>query len=257
MIDLGMNIARLNFSHGDHESHKDTVKNLRAAFRKRKQKPVAILLDTKGPEIRSGFFAEGKTIDLKQGQDLELTQDYEFKGDNTKIACSYPSLSTSVTVGQTILVADGSLVLEVKELLENGVMTIVQNDAVIGERKNMNLPGCEVKLPTITEKDEHDIVDFGLKNGVDMIALSFARTAKDIEDCRDLLGPKGSNIKIIAKIENQEGLNNYDEIVAAVDGIMVARGDLGMEIPSQKVFVAQKWMIEKANAAGKAVITAT
>nr|AIT70051.1 pyruvate kinase [Neopyropia yezoensis] len=257
MIDYGMNIARLNFSHGDHESHKQTVKNLREAFRKRKNKPVAILLDTKGPEIRSGFFAEGKTITLTQGQDLILTTDYTFKGDNTKIACSYPALATSVKVGQQILVADGSLVLEVKSLLEDGVVTTVTNNATIGERKNMNLPGVEIKLPTITEKDEHDIVDFGLKNGVDMVALSFARTAGDIEECRDLLGPKGSNIKIIAKIENQEGLNNYDAIVDASDGIMVARGDLGMEIPSQKVFVAQKWMIRKANAAGKAVITAT
>lgn len=112
------------------------------------------------------------------------------------------------------MVADGSLVLKVKSLTDTGVITEVMNDATIGERKNMNLPGCEVKLPTITEKDENDIVNFGLKNGVDMVALSFARTAHDIEECRDLLGPKGSNIKIIAKIENQEGLNNYDDIVA-------------------------------------------
>jgi len=121
----------------------------------------------------------------------------------------------------------------------------------------MNLPGCEVKLPTITEKDEDDIIDFALKKGCDFIALSFVRKATDIEECRDILGPKGNRIKIIAKIENQEGLHNYDEILAATDGIMIARGDLGMEIPPQKVFVAQKWMTKKANLAGKPVITAT
>lgn len=136
-------------------------------------------------------------------------------------------------------------------------MGVVLNDAEIGEKKNMNLPGCEVKLPTITEKDRIDIVEFGVKNGVDMIALSFARTAKDIEDCRDLLGPKGAHIKIIAKIENQEGMHNYSEILDSADGIMVARGDLGMEIPPQKVFIAQKWMIQQARKVGKPVIVAT
>jgi pyruvate kinase len=149
------------------------------------------------------------------------------------------------------------LVIKVTEILEAGVMGVVLNDAEIGEKKNMNLPGCEVKLPTITEKDRIDIVEFGVKNGVDMIALSFARTAKDIEDCRDLLGPKGAHIKIIAKIENQEGMHNYSEILDSADGIMVARGDLGMEIPPQKVFIAQKWMIQQARKVGKPVIVAT
>ena len=143
------------------------------------------------------------------------------------------------------------------ETLEHGVKGVVLNDAEIGEKKNMNLPGCEVKLPTITEKDKEDIVHFGVKNGVDMIALSFTRSAKDIEDCRDLLGPKGSHIKIIAKIENQEGMHNYNEILEAADAIMVARGDLGMEIPPEKVFIAQKWMIKRARAVGKPIIVAT
>lgn len=131
------------------------------------------------------------------------------------------------------------------------------NNAKIGERKNMNLPGAVVDLPTLTEKDEQDIVEFGLKHGIDMIAASFVRSANCIETIRDVLGPKGAHVKIIAKIENQQGLNNYDEIVAATDGIMVARGDLGMEIPPEKVFIAQKWMIEKANIAAKPVVTAT
>ena len=133
----------------------------------------------------------------------------------------------------------------------------VENNSKIGERKNMNLPGCQIALPTVTDKDKEDILEFGLSKNIDMIALSFTRTARDIIDLRELMGPQGAHIKIIAKIENQEGMHNYDEILKEADGIMVARGDLGMEIPPQKVFVAQKWMIKKANEAGKPVITAT
>ena len=136
-------------------------------------------------------------------------------------------------------------------------MVVCKNSAKLGEKKNMNLPGAVIDLPTLTEKDETDLTDFGLKQGIDMIAASFVRKQDDIEYIRDLLGPRGSHIKIIAKIENQEGLNNYDEILAATDGVMVARGDLGMEIPPEKVFIAQKWMIEKANIAAKPIVTAT
>ena len=136
-------------------------------------------------------------------------------------------------------------------------MVICKNAAKIGEKKNMNLPGAIIDLPVLTEKDETDLVEFGLKQGIDMVAASFVRKQDDIEYIRDLLGPRGANIKIIAKIENQEGLNNYDEILATADGIMVARGDLGMEIPPEKVFIAQKWMIEKANIAAKPIVTAT
>jgi len=194
---------------------------------------------------------------LAKDQAIEISTDYTLRGDCTKLTCSYGALPQSVSVGQHILIADGSLVIKVTEILEKGVKGIVLNDAEIGEKKNMNLPGCEVKLPTITEKDKEDIVNFAVKYNLDMIALSFTRTAKDVEDCRDLMGPKGSHIKIIAKIENQEGLHNYDEILSVADGIMVARGDLGMEIPPEKVFIAQKWMINKARAAGKPVIVAT
>ena len=136
-------------------------------------------------------------------------------------------------------------------------MVQVLSTAALGEKKNMNLCGCKVNLPTITEKDEDDIINFGLKEGVDMIAASFVRTAGDVEIIRDLLGPKGANIKIICKIENEEGIDNYEEIVEAADGIMVARGDLGMEIPVEKVFIAQKYMIDRCNISAKPVITAT
>merc|ERR1712032_1730187 len=222
MIDRGMNVARLNFSHGDHESHHQTVLNLRAAFKQRRDKPVAIMLDTKGPEIRTGKKIKGgsDSITYVKDSDVFITTDYETEQDPTTLACSYEHLTTSVQVGSKILVADGKLVFCVKEVKE-------------------------------------DITEFTLKNGVTFIALSFARRAQDIKDCRALLGHAGSHVQIISKIENQEGLHNYDEILKESDAIMVARGDLGMEIPAQKVFVAQKWMIKKARKVGKPVITAT
>lgn len=263
MMDAGMNVCRLNFSHGDHEGHGKVADRIREACAKRalegKSEHIAVMLDTKGPEIRTGFFADGaKTIDLVAGQDLELhSADYSFKGNSKKIACTYKALPQTVKVGQTILAADGSLVLTVKEILPDGVMATVINTCTIGERKNMNLPGVIVDLPTVTEKDKDDLINFGLKYEVDMIALSFVRKGSDIKYVRELLGPRGANIKLIAKIENQEGLDNYDDILKEVDGIMVARGDLGMEIPPEKVFLAQKMMIAKANVAGKYVITAT
>jgi len=259
MIDRGMNVARLNFSHGDHESHHQTVLNLRAAFKQRRDKPVAIMLDTKGPEIRTGKKIKGgsDSITYVKDSDVFITTDYETEQDPTTLACSYEHLTTSVQVGSKILVADGKLVFCVKEIKENGVVASATNGATIGSRKNMNLPGCEIKLPTLTEKDKEDITEFTLKNGVTFIALSFARRAQDIKDCRALLGHAGSHVQIISKIENQEGLHNYDEILKESDAIMVARGDLGMEIPAQKVFVAQKWMIKKARKVGKPVITAT
>lgn len=220
----------------------------------------AVLLDTKGPEIRSGFFANGASkVELKKGETLILTTDYEFKGDSHKLACSYPSLAKSVTVGQQILVADGSLVLTVLsvDIPAGEVSCRIENDASIGERKNMNLPGVIVDLPTLTEKDVSDIKDWGCKHGVDFIAASFVRKASDVTKIREVLGEEHKHIQVICKIENLEGLENYDSILDATDGIMVARGDLGMEIPPEKVFLAQKMMIRAANIAGKPVITAT
>ena len=221
---------------------------------------TAVLLDTKGPEIRSGFFADGaKSITLVKGETLTLTTDYAFKGDSKKLACSYPSLPMSVNPGQKILVADGSLVLTVLSCDEAAgeVETRIDNNAQIGERKNMNLPGVVVDLPTLTEKDIHDIKNWGCKNKVDFIAASFVRKASDVHKIREVLGEEDAHIKVICKIENLEGLENYPEILAATDGIMVARGDLGMEIPPEMVFLAQKYMIREANIAGKPVITAT
>jgi pyruvate kinase len=259
MIEAGMNVARLNFSHGDHEVHGRTVATIRAAVDEIPGAQVAIMLDTKGPEIRTGFLEEGKAISLTKGQRLEITTDYEFKGNPERIACSYKDMPHSVVPGNVILAADGSITMTVEECRpdEGLVVVTVNNDAVLGERKNMNLPGVKVNLPTVTEKDKHDIVQFAARMRLDMIAASFVQEGDDIDTIRGLLGPLGRMIKIIAKIENQEGLLNYDDILAKADGIMVARGDLGMEIPPEKVFMAQKMMIRKANLVGKPVITAT
>jgi len=260
LIDCGMSVARFNFSHGDHEGHQACLDRLRQAAENKKSH-VAVMLDTKGPEIRSGFFADGaKKICLTKGESIVLTTDYSFKGTNAKLACSYPALCTSVTVGQSILVADGSLVLTVLSIDEPaGEITCrIENNASIGERKNMNLPGVVVDLPTLTEKDINDIANWGCKNKVDFIAASFVRKESDVHKIREVLNANGGDAtKIICKIENLEGLENYDGILAATDAIMVARGDLGMEIPPEKVFLAQKMMIREANVAGKPVITAT
>merc|ERR1719183_3160718 len=256
-----MNCARLNFSHGSHEAHGACVERLHEAMQHYPDKHVGILLDTKGPEIRTGFFKEecGGKIELKQGQDLKLVTDYEYKGDSTCFACTYDKLPTSVKPGNQILMADGSVVLEVKQCnpSEGSVDCIVMNNAKIGERKNMNLPGVHVDLPVLGDKDKDDILNFGIPQGVNYIAASFVQSGKDVDDIRELLGRRGRHIKIISKIENEAGLKNFDEILEKTDGIMVTRGDLGMEIPTEKVFLAQKTMIGKCNVAGKLVVTAT
>lgn len=260
LMDSGMNAARFNFSHGDHEGHGAVLDRLRKVA-KAKKRNIAVLMDTKGPEIRTGFFSgDASKIELVKGETLTLTTDYEFKGDKTKLACSYPALATSVQPGQQILVADGSLVLTVLKCDEaNGEVDCrIENNAAIGERKNMNLPGVVVDLPTFTEKDCDDIVNFACKKKVDFIAASFIRKASDVVNLRKLLKENGGEqIKIICKIENQEGLLNYPEILKETDAIMVARGDLGMEIPASKVFLAQKYMIREANLQGIPVVTAT
>jgi pyruvate kinase len=259
LIDAGMNVARLNFSHGDHEAHGACVARIREASAQRPNKPVAILLDTKGPEIRTGFFKEecGGKIELTKGQELKLVIDYSFKGDNTCFALSYDKLCHAVKPGGKILIADGSLSLEVKSIGDDHVITEVLNSAKLGERKNCNLPGVKVELPVLQEKDKKDLLQFGIPQGVDFVAASFVQTKDDVELIRKTLGLRGRSVKIISKIENEEGLNNFDEICDASDGIMVARGDLGMEIPPEKVFLAQKIMIAKCNLKGKFVITAT
>lgn len=201
MLDAGMNVARLNFSHGDHESHGKSLDNLRAALKQRPDATCAVLLDTKGPEIRTGLLKD-KKVTLENGQSLKISTNYELLGDNEQITCSYKDLPTTVKVGSTIFIADGSLTCTVTEIGDDHVIVRCENGVTLGEKKNMNLPGAIVTLPTLTEKDEDDLVDFGIEQNVDFIAASFVRKAEDVEYIRDVLGPKGSNIKIISKIEN-------------------------------------------------------
>lgn len=188
------------------QRHGETVRAIRAAVQQRPGSYVGIMLDTKGPEIRTGLLKDHKPVSLKEGQSLEIITDYSVEGDANTITCSYKTLPTSVKPGSTILAADGTLSMTVTEVRESSVIVRVCNDATIGEKKNMNLPGVLVDLPTITEKDRDDLINFGLKYGVDMIAASFVRKASDVAYIREVLGPAGRHIKIISKIENQEGL---------------------------------------------------
>eukprot|EP00164_Ancoracysta_twista_P010886 GFYU01016576.1.p1 GENE.GFYU01016576.1~~GFYU01016576.1.p1 ORF type:complete len:542 (-),score=164.17 GFYU01016576.1:218-1843(-) len=255
LVNAGMNVMRMNFSHGTHEYHSEVMQNLREYLRESK-KVCAILLDTKGPEIRTGKLKDGKPVNLSAGQEFTITTDSSLVGDETQVCCTYPSLTKSVDCGDEILLDDGLISLTVLKKDENSVLCQVNNNGELGETKGVNLPGSLVDLPAVTEKDKSDIL-FGVEQGVDFIAASFVRKASDVREIRSILGAKGRGIQIISKIENQEGVDNFDEILNESDGIMVARGDLGVEIPIEKIFLAQKVMIAKCNAVGKPVITAT
>mmetsp|Transcript_19567 Transcript_19567/g.38266 ORF Transcript_19567/g.38266 Transcript_19567/m.38266 type:complete len:868 (+) Transcript_19567:53-2656(+) len=262
LLDAGMNVARLNFSHGDHEYHAETIRNLKEAVRIREelhglQCHCAILMDTKGPEIRTGMLKNHEPVELVTGQLLEITTDYSIEGSSEIVACSYPDLCSSVIIGGIILIADGSIQTRVEEVKEKSVMVRVENDAILEERKNMNLPGVSIRLPGITTKDKYDLENFALKYPVDIVSGSFIRTADNVRAVRACLGEAGKHIRVHAKIESVEALRNIAEIIAEADGIHVSRGDLGMELPLSKLFLAQKGVIRWANLAGKPVVTST
>ncbi|OWM63102.1 hypothetical protein CDL15_Pgr008018 [Punica granatum] len=258
LLRAGMNVARFNFSHGTHEYHQETLDNLKIAMHNT-QILCAVMLDTKGPEIRTGFLKDGKPIQLKEGQEITVTTDYAIKGDSEMISMSYKKLAVDLKPGNTILCADGTITLTVLscDATAGTVRCRCKNTAMLGERKNVNLPGVVVDLPTLTEKDKEDILQWGVPNRIDMIALSFVRKGSDLVNVRKVLGPHAKDIQLMSKVENQEGVINFDEILRETDSFMVARGDLGMEIPVEKIFLAQKMMIYKCNLAGKPVVTAT
>ncbi|XP_029124928.1 pyruvate kinase, cytosolic isozyme isoform X1 [Cajanus cajan] len=258
LLKAGMNVARFNFSHGSHSYHQETLDNLRTAM-SNTGILCAVMLDTKGPEIRTGFLKEGKPIQIHRGQEITVTTDYSIKGDESMISMSYKKLAHHLSPGSNVLCADGTISFTVMECdKENGLVRCrCENSAVLGERKNVNLPGVIVDLPTLTEKDKEDILQWGVPNKIDIIALSFVRKGSDLVEVRNLLGKHAKSILLMSKVENQEGIANFDEILANSDAFMVARGDLGMEIPIEKIFLAQKVMIHKSNIQGKPVVTAT
>ena len=250
----GMDVARFNFSHGDYAEHQSRLEILKEE-RKELDRPVAALLDTKGPEIRTGVLKDGKKVSLKEGQTFTLTT-REIIGDETITHINYSGLNEDVAAGNKILIDDGLIELEVEKVEGTEIVCTVINGGELGEKKGVNVPNVKIKLPALTEKDKEDI-RFGIKQGFDFIAASFVRTADCIREIKSMLDSEGSAIKVIAKIENAEGIDNLDEIIAVADGIMVARGDMGVEIPAQEVPHIQKEIIRKCNEACKTVITAT
>ncbi|AIS52843.1 pyruvate kinase Pyk [Thermoanaerobacter kivui] len=254
LIEKGLNVARLNFSHGDFEEHGARIDNIKK-IREELKLPVAILLDTKGPEIRTGKFKNGG-VELKEGQTFIITT-REVLGDETICSVSYKGLPQDVERGSRILIDDGLISLKVTDIKGEDIICVVENSGPVKDHKGVNVPGVKLNLPPLTQKDVEDI-EFGIKKGIDMIAASFVRKASDVLAIRRLLEEnKADHILIIAKIENREGVENIDEIIKVSDGIMVARGDLGVEIPLEEIPIVQKMIIEKCNKAGKPVITAT
>lgn len=255
LIQNGMDVARFNFSHGDHEEQKFRM-DLLKELREEEHAHTAILLDTKGPEIRTGLLKDGKKVTLQEGNTFVLTME-DIVGDDTKVSLSYKGLAEDVQQGTVILIDDGLIGLKVKEIVDQDIVCEIVNGGELGERKGVNVPNVPVRLPAITEKDKEDI-KFGVEQDIDFIAASFVRNAECILEIRAFLKELDAPyIPIIAKIENAEGIRNIDEIIRAADGIMVARGDMGVEIPAEEVPYLQKMLIQKCNNNFKTVITAT
>lgn len=250
-----MNVARFNFSHGSYEEHAERIALVRQVS-EQLGIPVALMLDTKGPEIRTGLLKDGKKVSLEQGKEFTLYTE-EREGDETGCSITYQQLVYDVRKGDTILIDDGLIGLEVQRVSADKIECIIKNGGELGERKGVNVPNVKIHLPGVTQKDREDIL-FGIEQGVDYIAASFVRNSDCIMDIREILEDNhGRDIGIIAKIENAEGVENIDEILDAADGIMVARGDLGVEIPADQVPHIQKKIIHKCNRKCKPVVTAT
>ena len=249
----GMNCARFNFSHGTHAEHKKRIDAVKAAAKKT-DRVISLILDTKGPEMRLGEFANG-SVDLKAGNKFVLTNSDE-PGDEIHVSVSHKLLYTEVKAGDKLLLSDGLVELMVDEIVDKDIHTTILNSGKMSTRKRVAAPGVALGLPAISEQDEKDII-FGIENEMDFVAASFIQRAADVEEIRKLIARHGGQMEIIPKIENLAGVKNIDDIIAVSDGIMVARGDLGVEIPAEDVPIIQKEIISKCNAAGKPVIVAT
>ena len=254
LIREGMNVARFNFSHGTHEEQKNRLEKLKT-LRRQFDRPIAALLDTKGPEIRIGCFKDHR-ITLEEGQKFTLVND-ETEGTQEQVTISYKDLYKDVKPGDSILIDDGLVGMEVVEISDKDIVCIVKNGGDISDHKGVNVPCVYLKMPFISQKDREDLL-FGIQEDFDFVAASFTRTADDVKEMRKLLNDNGGrDIHIIAKIENQQGVDNIDAIIEEADGIMIARGDMGVEIPLEHVPIIQQKIIEKVYEAGKVVITAT
>ncbi|MBR4903418.1 MAG: pyruvate kinase [Selenomonadaceae bacterium] len=253
LIENGMNAARFNFSHGDHKGHKKRIDAVKAAARKT-GKVIPLILDTKGPEMRLGEFKDG-AVQLIEGEQFVLIND-DILGDKNQATVNHKLLYSEVKVGDKLLLNDGLVELRVDEIKGKDIYTTILNSGKMSSRKRVAAPGVSLGLPAVSEQDEKDII-FGIENDMDFVAASFIQRAKDVEEIRALINKHNGHMEIISKIENLEGVKNIDEIIAASDGIMVARGDLGVEIPAQDVPIIQKDIIKKCNAVGKVVIVAT
>ncbi|KZT05871.1 pyruvate kinase [Laetiporus sulphureus 93-53] len=259
LVRAGVSIVRMNFSHGTYEYHQSVIDNTRKMVAQTPDcRPIAIALDTKGPEIRTGNMRNDTDIKIPAGHEFIISADSKYRNicDDKVMYVDYVNLSKVTAPGKLIYVDDGILSLLVISIDGINVRVRSLNNGTLSSHKGVNLPNTEVDLPALSEKDQADL-RFGVKNGVDMIFASFIRRAQDVRHIREVLGPDGANIKIIVKIENLQGVENFDEILRETDGVMVARGDLGIEIPPSQVFLAQKMMIAKCNVAGKPVIVAT
>ena len=256
LVEAGLNVARINFSHGGYEENAEKIATIKRV-REKLNKPVALLLDTKGPEIRTGKLESGdEKVTIEEGQEFTFIHD-DIVGNNTKTTITYKDLYKDVKPGAKILVDDGAIEFEVVSVEGKDIKCKALNTAKLGSRKTMNVPGLKLNLPALAPKDIEDITN-GVKAGFDFIAASFVRRASDVEAIRELLNKNGGeHVKIISKIESQEGIDNFEEILELSDGIMVARGDMGVEIPMEQVPIVQKHFIKRCNQVGKPVVTAT
>lgn len=256
LVEAGLNVARINFSHGGYEENAEKIATIKRV-REKLNKSVALLLDTKGPEIRTGKLESGdEKVTIEEGQEFTFIHD-DIIGNNTKTTVTYKDLYKDVKPGAKILVDDGAIEFEVVSVEGKDIKCKALNTAKLGSRKTMNVPGLKLNLPALAQKDIEDITN-GVKAGFDFIAASFVRRASDVQAIRELLNKNGGeHVKIISKIESQEGIDNFEEILELSDGIMVARGDMGVEIPMEQVPIVQKHFIKRCNQVGKPVVTAT